>query len=66
MPKLSWFVILMLAAAGSAFGQETTGTISGRVVDAQQLAVPGATMTVTGPQGAKTVVTDADGRYAIP
>jgi outer membrane receptor protein involved in Fe transport len=66
MRKLAWSVVLVLAAAGSAFGQETTGTISGRVVDAQQLAVPGATVTVTGLQGAKTAVTDADGRYAIP
>jgi outer membrane receptor protein involved in Fe transport len=66
MRKLAWLVVLVLAAAGPAFGQETTGTISGRVVDAQQLAVPGATVTVTGTQGAKTVVTDADGRYAIP
>src|SRR6185436_3648673 len=43
--------------------QETTGNISGRVIDAQQLAVPGVTVTVTGPQGARTQVTDNDGRY---
>src|SRR5919201_3697263 len=66
MRTLAWLVIFVLAAAGSAFGQETTGTISGRVVDAQQLAIPGATVTITGPQGLKTVVTDAEGRYAVP
>lgn len=51
---------------GLAYAQETTGTISGRLVDAQGLAVPGATVTVTGPQGAKTTVTDAEGRYTAP
>src|SRR5689334_20529612 len=66
MRNLAWLVVLVFAGAASAFGQETTGTISGRVVDAQQLAVPGATVTVTGVQGTKTAVTDAEGRYAIP
>ena len=46
--------------------QETTGKIDGRVVDAQSLAVPGATVTVTGPQGIKTATTDADGRFTLP
>jgi hypothetical protein len=59
-------MIFIFAAAGIAAGQETTGTISGRVVDAQQLAVPGATVSVTGVQGTKTTVTDAEGRYSIP
>jgi outer membrane receptor protein involved in Fe transport len=66
MGKLACSIILLFAGAGSAFGQETTGTISGRVVDAQQLAVPGVTVSVTGVQGTKTAVTDADGRYSVP
>ncbi len=49
-----------------ASAQETTGTISGRVTDPQGLAVPGVTVTVTGPQGSKTAVTDTDGRYQVP
>ena len=53
----------VLAVAGLATAQETTGTISGRILDAQGLAVPGATVTVTGPQGSKTVVTDSTGRF---
>ena len=56
----------VLAFAGLAAAQETTGTISGRIVDAQGLAVPGATVTVTGPQGSKTVVTDSTGRFVAP
>ncbi|PYR67557.1 MAG: hypothetical protein DMF88_12375, partial [Acidobacteria bacterium] len=56
----------VLAVAGLATAQETTGTISGRILDAQGLAVPGATVTVTGPQGSKTVVTDSTGRFNAP
>ena len=52
--------------AASAAAQETTGTLSGRIFDAQGLAVPGVTVTVTGPQGAKTAVTDSEGRFNIP
>jgi hypothetical protein len=48
------------------FAQETTGMISGRIADSQGLAVPGATVTVTGSQGSKTAVTDAQGRFQVP
>jgi hypothetical protein len=37
---------LVITGSGLALGQETTGTINGRVMDAQGLAVPGATVTV--------------------
>jgi len=59
-------VMAIVTMAASAFAQETTGTMRGRIVDAQGLAIPGANVTVTGPQGAKTAVTDADGRFNIP
>src|SRR5688572_15786308 len=62
----AFLVVLSVALAGLATAQETTGTISGRIVDPQGLAVPGATVTVTGAQGARTVVTDADGRFIAP
>jgi hypothetical protein len=55
-----------LASAAPAFAQETTGAISGRVVDSQGLAVPGVTITATGTQGATTAVTDTEGRYRVP
>jgi hypothetical protein len=63
------FVILLtlvVAGSGLALGQETTGTISGRVMDAQGLAVPGVSVVVTGPQGAKQFTTDAEGRFSAP
>ncbi len=56
----------LLTCTAMAVAQETTGRIGGRVVDSQALPVPGATITATGTQGAKSAVTDAAGRYAIP
>jgi carboxypeptidase family protein/TonB-dependent receptor-like protein len=55
-----------LALTGAAAAQETTGSIGGRVVDTQGLAVPGATITITGAQGARTLTTDNEGRYFAP
>src|SRR5204863_2303279 len=61
------FILLAFALFASPLAaQETTGKIDGRVTDAQSLAVPGATVTATGPQGSKSTTSDADGRYSIP
>jgi outer membrane receptor protein involved in Fe transport len=60
-PLVATFVLLF---AGVASAQETTGTLEGRVVDAQGLAVPGVTVMVTGPQGVRTLVTDSEGRFS--
>ena len=46
--------------------QETTGTVRGRIQDAQGLSVPGVTVTVTGVQGSQNAVTDPDGRFNFP
>lgn len=59
-------VAVMLNLTGLASAQQTTGTISGRILDRQELPVPGVTVTVTGPQGTRTSVTDAEGRYTVP
>ena len=63
---LALLLVILLASGISALAQETTGTIKGRIVDAQGLAVPGATVTVSGSQGSKTTVTDSEGRFSIP
>lgn len=57
---------LSLLFASAAAGQETTGTITGHIVDAQGLPVPAATVTITGAQGARTVITDGRGRFTVP
>jgi len=62
-------VVLALIAwsvATHASAQDTTGTISGRIVDALGSSVPGVTVTATGPQGDKTAVTDNEGRFTVP
>ena len=58
--------IIIWSVAANAGAQETTGTISGRIVDAQGLALPGVTVTATGSQGPKTAVTDSEGRFNVP
>ena len=62
--SLCLLAALLFAAPLSA--RETTGAIAGRVVDAQSLAVPGASVTATGAQRSQTAVTGADGRFTIP
>lgn len=57
---------LWLLPQPNALAQETTGALSGRVVDTQGLAVPGATVTVSGVQGSKTAVSADEGRFTIP
>ena len=56
---VAWIVASVAAGAAA---QDTTGTIAGRIADAQGLAVPGVTVTATGSQGAKSTITDAEGR----
>src|SRR5688572_12538987 len=60
-------VIGLVALAAGASAQTTTATISGRVLDTQGLAVPGATVTATSPnlQGAREAVTSANGDYIL-
>ena len=68
MKKLCAVIIFVIgcSAAGPAAAQDTTGTLSGRIVDAQGLAVPGVAVTATGPQGARTAITDREGRFTVP
>jgi len=59
----------MLATVATAGAQgNPTGTISGRVIDADGLPVPGATVTVSSPalQGLRTAPTSTNGDYIIP
>ena len=70
---MRWFKALLGFAAAvlmssAAAAQTTTGTISGRIVDSQGLALPGVTVTVAGPnlQGTLTVVSTDNGDYTIP
>ena len=63
---------IAVAFAGSAWAQgggaSSTGTIQGRVVDAQGAVLPGVTVTATSPSalGAQTTVTSETGNYRFP
>ena len=57
---------VVLAAAAARAQETTTGSIAGKVVDTQNLPVPGATVTLTTPQGPRTFVTDSEGAFFAP
>src|SRR5499427_8703980 len=70
MKRIVFFVtaICILHGLSTAFAQGVqTGTIRGVVKDAQNLPVPGVTVTATSPalQGARTATTDAQGLYTL-
>jgi len=66
LKTLAVLLPFLLVLSGVAAGQETTGAITGQIIDAQGLAVPGASVTLTGPQGARTVTSSSEGRFTIP
>jgi hypothetical protein len=59
---------LLALASGPTLAQTPTGTISGRVTDSGNAAVPGATVTIESPQmqGTRSTVTSANGDYIFP
>ena len=70
---MRWFKALFgfacaVLLASAAAAQTTTGTISGRIVDTQGLALPGVTVTVAGSnlQGTLTTVSAENGDYIVP
>ena len=57
-------VIALLAVAGAAYAQETTGRVIGRVTDKDSGApLAGVTVIVQGPQGEDATITDDQGNY---
>ena len=68
MKVLVWLAVVgVIFTAAPVAAQSTTGTISGRVVDSQGLALPGVTVTATSPnlQGARETVTSENGDYIL-
>ena len=72
-----WFIGLLTVALATAIassamaqggGASSTGTIQGRVTDAQGAVLPGVTVTATSPSalGAQTAVTSETGNYRFP
>src|SRR5262245_65662516 len=67
MKAALWFAVATALTTNVASAQSTTGTISGRVIDAQQLAVPGVTVNAESPnlQGIRSAVTSENGDYIL-
>jgi hypothetical protein len=62
--KAVWsFVVPFVFLAVSAYAQSPQATLSGRVVDATGLPIPGTVVTVQGVDITQTFTTDVDGRY---
>src|SRR3954464_1587916 len=59
--------LLIAAASATASAQQTTGNITGRVLDEQKAAVPGATITVKNAATGftRSEVSDSEGLYRI-
>ena len=68
MFKRFFLCLALLVAPASAWAQLTTGTITGVVKDTSGAVVPGVSVHVTNVDtgAARTVVSDADGRYEAP
>ncbi|HUF22570.1 MAG TPA: TonB-dependent receptor [Vicinamibacterales bacterium] len=68
LPWLTAAVMIVIPAAAAAqVGQ--TAVLTGTVTDTSDAAIPGVTVTVTGPAiigGSRSVVTGADGSYRFP
>ena len=65
--RLGFVLVLAALFLGvPAYAQEQTGSVSGTVMDADGGAIPGTSVTITGPSFSKTVVTNAKGFYRIP
>ena len=64
----SFMLALICFLVPAIHGQELRGKISGRVVDANGAAVPGATVTITDPTraGTTTLTTNNDGLFDAP
>ena len=62
-----WSALLLILVASVAYAGQATSSISGVVVDSAGGFVPGATVTVTGPNGTKfDVISNSAGAFNVP
>jgi len=66
LAAIALFAAVAMAFSSGVSAQETTGALRGRIVDPQGLPLPGVNVTAAGPQGAKTVTSESDGRFTFP
>ena len=68
MKHHAWKVIVLwLAGAASAFAQQTSGNVTGRILDQQGAAIPGVTVTAKNAETglSRSEVSDAEGLYRL-
>src|SRR5262245_4916587 len=58
-----FFLIACVGLAPAVRAQTQTGTVEGKVVDQQGAVLPGVTVTLMGPRGSQTTVTDGQGAF---
>jgi len=65
---LALALVACLFATTAAIAQTSSGSVTGRVIDATGAALPGVTVTATNTKTgfSRSVVTDAEGRYTFP
>ncbi len=67
MRRLAHLLSVLLLACGvcaaDATAQTQTGTVEGKVADQQGAVLPGVTVTLTGPRGSQSAVTDGEGIF---
>ena len=61
--RLLLCVSVVAAFHPAALSQENTGNVYGRAVDAQGGALPGATVSLTGPLAPRATISDANGQF---
>src|SRR4029450_11500070 len=59
-------ILAITCAIGVSAQETTTGSIAGKVIDAQNLPIPGATVTIVSPQGDRTFKPDSSRRFFAP
>jgi hypothetical protein len=63
MKKLLLALALLAAFAMPAYAQLATGNVYGIFTDESQAPMPGATVTLKGPDATRTTTTGSDGRF---
>ena len=63
MARTTFLFLIVCAACVPLAAQTQTGTVEGKVVDQQGAVLPGVNVSLTGPRGAQTTVTDAEGMF---
>jgi hypothetical protein len=63
MARLLLVAALAIGIARTAGAQSLVGTVEGKITDQQGAVLPGVNLTLTGPRGTQSTVSDADGTY---